>query len=80
MVTSTVTSFYDKIKAKVARATHDAEKASRFAVPLSRDPAHSSPELVAGLQKTKDAYVKAKKIFSWITLVTQVPANLRMGP
>ncbi|RKF63401.1 hypothetical protein OnM2_025107, partial [Erysiphe neolycopersici] len=129
MMTSTVTSFYDKIKANVARATHDAEEASRWytkimtatwipnsvvnwlrtqdiinawgeitpnrgarleslservgklfsAVPPSGYPAHSSPELVPGLQKTKDAYVKAKKIFPWIKSVTQMPANLRMG-
>ncbi|POS87765.1 hypothetical protein EPUL_003899, partial [Erysiphe pulchra] len=129
MMSSTVTSFYDKMKGSVAQATHDAEVASRWytkimtskmmpnqvvnwlrsqdvvnawgeitpentavleslservgklfsAVPRSDYPAHSRPELVPGLQKTKDAYLKAKKTFPWIKPVTQVPANLRMG-
>ncbi|RKF61684.1 hypothetical protein OnM2_039092 [Erysiphe neolycopersici] len=49
------------------------------AVPPSGYPARSSPGIVPGLQKTKDAHVKAKKIFPWIKPVTQLPANLRMG-
>ncbi|POS83097.1 hypothetical protein EPUL_005226, partial [Erysiphe pulchra] len=129
MTTSTVTSFYDKVKGNVAQATHEAEVASRWytkimtakwmpdpvvtwlrsqdvinawgeitrenagsleslservgklfsTVPRSGYPAHSSPELVPGLQKIKDGYVKAKKVFPWIKPATQVPANLRMG-
>lgn len=129
MMSSTVTSFYDKMKGNVARATHDAEVASRWytnimttnwipnsvvnwlraqdqfnawgeitpektaelkslservaklfgTVPSSGYPPHSHPELVPGLQKTKDAYRKAKKNFPWIKPVTQMPVNLRVG-
>ncbi|RKF77106.1 hypothetical protein GcM1_222054 [Golovinomyces cichoracearum] len=53
--------------------------AELFEIPKSGYPAHSKPELVPGLQKIKDTYIKTKKDFPWVKPITQMPATLRIG-